>query len=346
MIKIVIVAGGTGGHVFPAKCVAEKLANAGYDCEFIVDQRGKKYLGDSTKFAITEQKINCKYKAMLAFNIIINFIKNIFKFIKKRPACVIGFGGYPSFAPVASAQILGIKTIIHEQNAVMGRANVVLSYFAKGVFTSFNETLGLLRQGNKLKKVRCVGNPTRFDNSYKNAIRPNTSIFTIFVFGGSQGASLFADIVTPAICKLKNIKVFQQARSNDIERIKKLYTDAGIGATVSDFFNNIDEIYQQSDLVISRSGASTVFEIIGFRMPAILIPYSRSINGDQEVNAKALGNGAIVLNEQTLTPDEIFNVIKKFIENPLLLKEFSEKLPPYKNNNDEFLTGIDYVLTH
>ena len=347
MIKIVIAAGGTGGHVFPAKCVSEQLVNAGYEVEFIVDQRGKQYIGDNVTFEVTEQEINSKSKVLLILSVLKNVVTSIYKFIKNRPACVIGFGGYPSFAPVASAQILGIRTIIHEQNAVMGRANAILMSKAKGIFTAFENVLGSLRNSSRLsKRIRCVGNPTRFDHLYKNSKRPNNSVFTILVFGGSQGSKIFADIVAPAICKLKNVKVFQQARQNDIDKLKKLYTESGIEAIVSDFFNDIAELYQQSDLVISRSGASTVFEIMGFRIPSILIPYSRSVNGDQDANAKALGNGTVVLNEQTLTVNDIFNTLERFIKNPTLLKNLSEKLPRCRANNYEFLNGVEYVLTH
>lgn len=343
MPRVIVAAGGTGGHVFPAECIANQLVQAGYDVEFITDQRGLKFIKCST-FKITEQKIYNTSKPKLVYGILKNLCINIYKFIKSRPVCVIGFGGYPSFAPVIAAQILGIRTAIHEQNAVIGRANAVLAFNAKAILTAFRSTMGLYRLISQ--KVKYVGNPTRFDSIYINAKRPNNSIFTLLVFGGSQGAKLFADTIAPAICKIGNVRVFHQARSADIEKICDMYKKAGINATVSLFFNNMAELYQQADLVISRAGASTVFEIIGFRIPAILIPFSRSVNGDQLANAKALGHGAIVLDENELNIDKVADIIVELINTPNKLKELSQNLPIYHAVNNDFLAIIEYVVNH
>ena len=348
MVKIVVVAGGTGGHVFPAVCIAKRLVKEGYNVEFITDVRGNKYLSNTDGFHVDKQKINHKSKVGLILGIIVNFTKNIYKFIKNRPACVIGFGGYPSFAPVFVAQLMGIKTIIHEQNAVIGRANALLAYRATRILTAFENTLGILRNGRQYKRVRCVGNPTRFDDLYENATRPHNSIFTILVFGGSQGSALFADVIAPAICKLNKfeVRVFHQARDSDIDRVKGMYINAGINATVSNFFNDIGKLYQASDLVISRSGASTIFEIVGFKIPSILIPYARSVNGDQLANARAIKNGAVVIEEKDVSVENLYLIILQFIENSSMLTTMSEKLSQYKLNSNDFMTMIEGVLNH
>ncbi len=342
MLRIVVVAGGTGGHVFPAECIARQLAQDGYDVEFITDQRGLKFI-KSSEIKITVQKIYSTSRFRLMCGVLKNLCINIYKFIKNRPVCVIGFGGYPSFAPVAVAQILGIKTIIHEQNAIIGRANALLAFNAKAILVAFRNTAGVFRLNPN--KIKYVGNPTRFDSIYASAKRPNNSIFTILIFGGSQGATLFANVVAPAICKVGNVRVFHQARCADIETISNMYKHAGIEATVLPFFDNMSELYQKSDLVISRSGASTVFEIIGFRIPAILIPFSHSVNGDQVANAKALGNGVIVLDENNLSVDIVADTVRELINNPDKLAELSQNLPvPHIVKND-FIDAINYVVS-
>ena len=279
MPKIVIAAGGTGGHVFPALCVADELQQRGCEIIFITDQRGKKYI----KSEAIVYKILNKNRFYLYISILLNFIKIFFRFLIKRPDCVIGFGGYPSVAPVLAAQVLRIKNFIHEQNAIAGQANKLLAKFATAVFTSFPKTSGL---ANGL----CVGNPTRFEKIYPNIpAQPTNARFTILIFGGSQGAGIFADAVTPAICALKiPLKIYQQARESDIPRIKNSYENAGIESVVAPFFDDIASLYLEANLVISRAGASSVFEAIGFAKPLILLPYEASRSGDQMANARYL----------------------------------------------------------
>ena len=332
--RIIIAAGGTGGHVFPALCLAKALSNKNYKVEFIVDKRGFKYLKDikdkDSNINISIQNINNKSRIILYFSIIKNIIINIFKFIFNRPLCIIGFGGYPSFAHVFAGQILRIKNAIHEQNAVMGNANKVLSKLTNNIFTSFQNTTGVKTSW----KIVYTGNPTRYDalyDSIKEYNVNNNEHFTIFIFGGSQGAAIFADTVTNTICKLSNkykIIVYQQARKEDINKIKELYSEYNIEYYVEPFFNNINELYTIADLIISRSGASSIFEIIGFKKASILLPYSKSINGDQIANATYLGtkDAAIVLNDTIITVDILYNKIEYLINNRHELKIISHNL--------------------
>ena len=344
--RIVIVAGGTGGHVFPALCLAKELSNKKYDIEFITDNRGIQYLNNinDNNIIITVQNINNKF---LIIWLLLLIILNTFKFIINRPLCIIGFGGYPSFAPVFAGQILRIKTAIHEQNAVIGRANKVLSKLATNIFTSFENTIGI----NKSNKVLYTGNPTRYDDVYNSikeySINNNDNVFTILIFGGSQGAAIFADIVTGTICKLTDkykIKVYQQARQEDIRKIQELYSKYNIEHCVDSFFNNINELYIIADLVISRSGASSIFEIIGFKKATILIPYSKSINGDQITNATYLGqlNAAIVLNDNIITVDILYNKIEYLINNKQELKTMSHNLANInlQNSTNNLLNNV------
>jgi UDP-N-acetylglucosamine--N-acetylmuramyl-(pentapeptide) pyrophosphoryl-undecaprenol N-acetylglucosamine transferase len=296
---VVMAAGGTGGHVFPALCLARELQKRGLAVIFATDKRGAKYLAEFKDTAIVYD-INTAARSLLYLSLIYCIIKSVFAFLKMKPKIVIGFGGYPSIPFVFAAQILKIKTAIHEQNAVVGKANRLLSKKADMVFTAFEETKGFSR-----KDTICVGNPTRFDDGYTNVQKPHNDRFTILVFAGSQGAKIFSHEVVAAICevaKSHEIKVFHQCRKEDVGTVQCLYREAGIAYDVNIFFDNIDELYKASDLVIARSGASTVFEIIGFRKPSILIPYKESINGDQQANAEYLKrkDATIVIEENKL----------------------------------------------
>ena len=311
MSKIVLVAGGTGGHVFPALCVAKKLNELGYKVEIITDSRGSKYCDNISYIDVTIHKINNKNRLLLYLYILLNLLKNLFKFLINRPNCVIGFGGYPSIAPVLAAQILGIKNCVHEQNAVVGQANKYLSKFASKVLTSFDIVKGL----NGI----CVGNPTRFEHLYSNKLpEKSNDIFTILIFGGSQGATIFTDVIAQAICNLASqykLRIYHQARVSDIEKLISMYEQKNIEFQVLPFFNNMDELYEKANLVISRSGASSIFEIIGFKNISILIPYSKSKNGDQLANAEFLSknNAAILINESELSIEKIQNTINSVI---------------------------------
>ena len=307
--SIIIAAGGTGGHVFPAVCVADGLKRCGYDIIFVTDKRGKQYIGKYEANAIV-QNINTSSRKKLYLSLIFNILRYFFKVMIIKPRMVIGFGGYPSIPFVLSAQILGIKTAIHEQNAVIGKANSLLSKKATIIATSFQNTIGLQASTKSL----CVGNPTRFEDIYSKSETPNNSALTILIFGGSQGSKIFAGTVVDAICELgktEKIKIYQQGRKDDLEKIKSKYTNAGIEFAVKDFFDNIGKLYQQADIIISRAGASSVFEIIGFQKPSILIPYKNSINGDQIENARYLEkhNACIVIQEEELSIDAIQKAI-------------------------------------
>ena len=349
--KVVIAAGGTGGHVFPALCLAHALSNKNYKVEFIVDKRGYKYLKNinDNNISIKIQNINNKSRIILYFSVFKNLILNIFKFIFNRPLYIIGFGGYPSFAPVFAGQILRIKNAIHEQNAVIGNANKVLSKLTNNIFISFENTVGI-KQNNK---IIYTGNPTRYDNLYDSIQQykiNNDEVFTILIFGGSQGAAIFADTVTNTICKLSNkykIKVYQQSRQEDIDKIKNLYSQYSIEYYVESFFNNINELYTIADLVISRSGASSIFEIIGFKKPSILIPYSKSINGDQIANATYLNQkeAAIVLSDTIITVDILYNKIEYLINNKNELEILSHNLSNINLTNST-INLLENVIKH
>ncbi|MDR1333045.1 MAG: UDP-N-acetylglucosamine--N-acetylmuramyl-(pentapeptide) pyrophosphoryl-undecaprenol N-acetylglucosamine transferase [Holosporales bacterium] len=315
---IFIAAGGTGGHVFPAICLAKALErrppeSGSLTVVFCTDTRGARYVSDLT-CKVLKQKISTTSRMALYVSLIFNTIKSIVKLRKLRPSVVVGFGGYPSIPYVLAAQLLGIKTAIHEQNAVLGLANRLLSYAATVIMVSFPQTAKLRNS----RRSTCVGNPSRFEESYRTVKSPNNGTFTILVFGGSQGSRVFAYDVAPVICKVAHsfkMRVFHQCRPEHIDEVERLYVADNVDHTISDFFDDIDLLYGQADLVISRAGASSIFEIIGFRKPSILIPFKGSINGDQAANAKFLldREAAFVLNESDTLQRELEELILAII---------------------------------
>lgn len=343
MKKIVVAAGGTGGHVFPALCLARELKNNGHNVIFATDKRGLKYLSEFKTNPII-QKINTSSRFKLYFSLVINILFCLFRIMRIKPDLVIGFGGYPAVPIVFAAQILKVKTVIHEQNAIIGKANKLLSKMADLVVTSFPGTKGLQRS----KKVLYLGNPTRFENEYANSQYSENDVLTILIFGGSQGAKVFSSEVVSAICDLsksRKIRVFHQGRSEDVEFIKSQYNAFNVENTVSAFFENMDTLYKTSDFVISRSGASSIFEIIGFAKPNILIPYMKSINGDQLENANYLKkhNAAIVVIEDENIKLELEKALNEIVSQFEAMHDNLKKLR-ILNVTERFAEIVDGVI--
>ncbi len=344
--RIIIASGGTGGHVFPATVLGDELLSRGYEVVFATDKRGLKYLGKFADAGIV-QNIKTKSRPILYITLLYNTLIALCKIIKLRPNLIVGFGGYPSVPFVLAGQLLKYKTIIHEQNAVIGKANLLLSKFATMILTSFQNTLLL-----KLKKnVQHVGNPSRFENV---DFIPRNQAYTrkkILVFGGSQGSKIFADTIQSAIIELsksREIEVFHQCRVEDLKRVQDSYNNAKIKNTVSPFFEDMDKKYQEADIIISRSGASSIFEIIHFGKPAILIPFARSINGDQLANARYLSEhkAAFVIEESVLNQGLLLEKLQIIIDNTKLYETFAKNLKELeiKNTTKKFADTIENML--
>ncbi|MDR1034979.1 MAG: undecaprenyldiphospho-muramoylpentapeptide beta-N-acetylglucosaminyltransferase [Holosporales bacterium] len=329
--KIAIVAGGTGGHVFPALCIADRLALEGIDVLFVTDRRGDRYLGSFGGRKIV-QNIDTSTRIKLYGSLVLYFIRSIICLLRNRVDCVIGFGGYPSAPFVLAAQVLRIKTIIHEQNALLGRANRLLSILARKILISFPDTKHL-----KVSERNIItGNPTRFEKTYiKSFPKRNTKMFTILIIGGSQGARVFSEVIPDSICELAKeycLNIIEQCKSSDIDAIREKYDAIGIDYVVAPFFEDIGRLYAEADLVISRAGASSIFEIIGFQKPAILIPFSRSVNGDQMANAQFLANegAAIIIEERGLNRGTLTASVKKIITDHDQRERLSQRLGQLK----------------
>jgi len=295
--KIVIATGGTGGHVFPAYSLANYLKNKNFSIKLTSDKRGSIYLKDYNDLNIV--KISSTplikkniFKIFCSFFIIsFSIIKSLLILISDRPSLILGMGGYSSFPICFAAIILRIKFVIYENNLVIGKANKYLLPFAKKIFVSYNELEGI---SEKYKdKVVEVGNIVREEIINANISDDRTTSFNnlnILVLGGSQAAKIFADEFPPIFKKLKDsgrkIKIYQQCHISQNNQLSQFYKKAQIEFEIFNFTSNIIEYYSKSNLVITRSGASVLGELINFKIPFISIPLPTSADNHQYKNAE------------------------------------------------------------
>ncbi|MEQ8824928.1 MAG: undecaprenyldiphospho-muramoylpentapeptide beta-N-acetylglucosaminyltransferase [Filomicrobium sp.] len=336
---ILLAAGGTAGHLFPAYALAEELGRRGYVVDLATDMRGDRY---GTGFpARTVHQIP---SATLAEKSPVAVAKTVWTLSrgvaaaasllgKIRPSVVVGFGGYPTFPPLLAAKFRGIKTALHEQNAVLGRANRMLAARVDAVATSFEKVKYL--EGSLVEKARFTGNPVR-DVVHDCAMRPYWSPgaadeIRLLVFGGSQGARFFSDVVPPALTMLSDdirdrLYVVQQAREEDVERVESTYQSAGISADVAPFFANLPEIMASSQLVIGRAGASTIAELTVIGRPSILVPLPHALDNDQLQNAARLAEsgGAWCIEQSDLSSERFAMELQRLFTSPQLLLDVAQ----------------------
>lgn len=350
---IVLAAGGTGGHVYPALSLIKKLENE-FDYCLICDLRGKKFVKLQDKNininTIHSTRITgSKYikKLYLMSQLIFSTLKILFSFVKKRPSIIVGFGGYPSFPTICAAIIARVPVVLHEQNAVIGQVNKLFLPFAKKLATSFEDTIGI---NNKyIEKLVCTGNPIR-EEFYKAASllkkddRNMDSNIRILVIGGSQGAKIFSDVIPDSIKNLnedlqKRIVITQQVRKENMEQSNKVYNKTKCKFILKEFFDNIADLYIKNDLVISRSGASTIAELMVLNMPAILIPYAAAKNNHQFYNADYLvkRKKAIIIKQANFNIKS-FTAILEDLFNKKILEDLRNNTTKQKINKVEKAT--------
>ena len=298
--QILISAGGTGGHMFPAEALARDLIGRGYRVALATDIRGKKYepFADGIpvyvlKSGAMKAGIFSKLQSALALGVGMMQAKKLVD--KLKPAVVVGFGGYPSFPAVQAAQKKNVPTIIHESNAVMGKANGYLAPKADRIAVAWSKITGL----DESDSVRTVvtGNPVRPEiaalyNKPYPALEQDGAL-RIFVMGGSQGASVFGEILPKMVENLSaahkaRLEIVQQCRDEDIEQVRKAYKEAGVKSELVTFFDNVGQQLEKCHLFIGRSGASTVSEVVTAGRPAIFVPYPHHKDQQQKRNADAV----------------------------------------------------------
>ena len=317
---VMLAAGGTGGHLFPAQALAEELVRRGIAVELATDTRGDRYGG-----GFPARKVHQIASATLAGHspgaiaktgiTLTRGVAAAFKLMgASRPGVVVGFGGYPSFPPVLAARMRTIPTALHEQNAVLGRANRMLAKRVTAIATSFPNVVML--DADLASKARFTGNPVR-SAVIAAAATPYAAplpagAFNVLVFGGSQGARFFSDSVPPALALLapeirSRLKVTQQARAEDVERVRAAYAASSIGAEIEPFFADLPQRMAQSHLVIGRAGASSIAELAVIGRPSILVPLPHALDNDQLKNAASLSaaGGAWLIEQKELSPERL-----------------------------------------
>lgn len=325
---IALAAGGTGGHVFPALAVAEQLQANGMDTLMLTDHRGVRLMqGHSVHVLPAASPFQSGLIRRLGALVKLSggFVMALGLLLRRRPAAMIGFGGYPSFAPMLAARLTGIPSLLHEQNGVLGRANHLLARMAGHLATSWPDTRGVPtgQQG------KTTGMPVRkaFLET-DDMVATSETPLRLTITGGSLGAAVFATLVPDALATLpeslcSRLQITQQCRAEQIDMLTTRYEQLGLTAEVRSFFDDMPSILAASHLVISRAGASSVAELAAAGRPALLIPFAGAMDDHQTANARTLEatGGGICLVEADLTADMLAGHLVQLLNDPACLTD-------------------------
>jgi len=316
---VMIAAGGTGGHLFPGQALAQELKRRGHSIVLITDERVQHFdrlFPGADIFSVPSATFSGPGLAGIlsaVAKIVSGTSQSLAVMGRAKPSVVVGFGGYPTMPPMLAAILRRIPTIVHEQNAVLGRVNKAVAPFVHAIASTFPAPKYL--KPRALPKLHVTGNPVR-DAVLAQANVPFEGIgsgpIRLLVFGGSQGARVMSDIVPDALTALPaelraRFDVTQQCRGEDLGRVRQAYANADISAKLSAFFDDMPKVIARSHLVIGRAGASTVSELAVIGRPSILVPLPHSLDQDQKANAEILSNaGASIMMEQDgFTPERL-----------------------------------------
>jgi UDP-N-acetylglucosamine--N-acetylmuramyl-(pentapeptide) pyrophosphoryl-undecaprenol N-acetylglucosamine transferase len=336
---VLIAAGGTGGHLFPAEALATALQARGVRVALATDER----VGGLSQSFPAEEVIaipsatpsgRSPLQMAQAALTLGRGLYEAAKVVRRvNPAVVVGFGGYPTVPPVLAASLSRVPTLIHEQNGVMGRANRFLARTVSAIATGFPDVKGV-PAGVKAPLIH-TGNPVR-PAVLAAAQTPYPPLaadqpLRLLVFGGSQGAWVMSEIVPAAIERLPHdallrLHIAQQARSEDLARVQHVYAQHGLTFEAQPFFKDLPQRMADSHLIVSRSGASTVAELAVIGRPAILVPLPGALDQDQAANAASLAaiGAATVIPQPEFTPERLAGEIMARLENPERLTKEAE----------------------
>ncbi len=320
--KALLAAGGTGGHMFPAQSLSEILSDAGWDIAMITDERGFKHTGRIKADPIIQVKAASlsprnPIKAVSGVMKLQKGTRQAREFIKDwQPNIVVGFGGYPSFPAMREAQGMGLPTVIHEQNAVLGRVNRVFAKRASHLATGFQT----IEKCPPQAKHVCTGNPLRhqiLDAAPKSYAAPTDKI-NILIVGGSLGARIISQIMPQAIAALPaglraRLNVVQQTLKSSLDTARATYESAGIQAVCEPFFTDIETYLSEAHYIIGRAGAGSVSEIALMGKPSLLVPLAIAMDDHQTENAKTLSrlNAADILPESEFTAKGVKTILER-----------------------------------
>jgi UDP-N-acetylglucosamine--N-acetylmuramyl-(pentapeptide) pyrophosphoryl-undecaprenol N-acetylglucosamine transferase len=335
----VLAAGGTGGHMIPAHALAEELRARGHHCALVTDDRGARIPGLFDGVPVHILPAGRLTKSPLG---LIRAFKNIAAgramasrmYETFRPSAVIGFGGYPALPALLAAQRDGIPTLVHEQNAVLGRVNRLMAGRVDAIATAYPQVDRLAPKHSG--KAHLVGNPVRDEvlALRDQAFPPLTEdgIFRLLVTGGSQGATVLSDVVPGGLALLpehfrRRLQVTQQCRAEDIEEVRAKYAALGIPADLATYLPDLPDRLAWSHLVIARAGASTIAELTAAGRPAILIPLPTATDNHQVSNARemAKAGGARMIRQKSFTPVELAKQMQKLGLEPEALARAADR---------------------
>ncbi|MGZ8348353.1 MAG: undecaprenyldiphospho-muramoylpentapeptide beta-N-acetylglucosaminyltransferase [Allosphingosinicella sp.] len=326
----VLAAGGTGGHMMPAHALAEELMLRGHRVALVTDDRGARIPGLFDKVQVHILPAGRLAGGPLGWlragrAILTGRAMALRLYETFRPSAVIGFGGYPAFPALLAARHDRVPTLIHEQNAVLGRVNRLVASRVDAIATAYDRIERL--PGGAQGKVELVGNPVRDDII---ALRDQPfpplgpeGIFRLMVIGGSQGASILSEVVPGGLALLpehfrRRLQVTQQCRAEDIEQVRARYAELGVPADLATYFPDVPERLGWSHLVIARAGASTIAELTAAGRPAILIPLPSATDDHQTANARemARAGGARMIPQEKFTAIELAKQMQKLALDP------------------------------
>lgn len=325
---LLIAAGGTGGHMFPAQALAEAMLKRGWRVQLSTDARGARYTGGFPHTTEITEVSSATFarggifaKAMVLPRIAAGVMGAMSQMRRDRPDVVVGFGGYPSIPALGAAVLMRLPRMIHEQNGVLGKVNDLLAKRVATVACGVWPT-DLPPGSNGV----FVGNPVRssvLERAGASYIVPGDYPMSILVMGGSQGARILSDVVPEAIAALPdtiraNVRVSHQARDEDGERVTEFYAEHGISAEVKPFFQDVPRRMSEAQLVISRAGASSVADISIIGRPSILVPLAAAIRDEQTANARGLvdAGAAVLIPEPKLNAASLSEQITSILSNP------------------------------
>ena len=333
MVRIVLLAaGGTGGHLFPAESLAQAMADRGWRVHLATDHRieayGKKFPAEKVHFI---QSATLTREPIAAARAVARLAGGFFEaralIGKLKPSVAVGFGGYPTVPPMLAATTMKIPTVLHEANAVFGRANRFLAGRVTRIATSFAKVGGSAGMADRIVQT---GNPVR--PTVREAagvpypVRTSSDPFRLTIFGGSQGAQFLSDIVPAAVASLakemqSRLRIVQQCRAEDVGRVRQAYELLGVEAELAAFFTDMSQRIADSHLVVSRSGASTCAELAVIGRPAIMIPLPHALDQDQKANAQILAaaGGGWMIEQKDLSAQRLAREIARLMDEPATL---------------------------
>jgi UDP-N-acetylglucosamine--N-acetylmuramyl-(pentapeptide) pyrophosphoryl-undecaprenol N-acetylglucosamine transferase len=332
-MNFVLAAGGTGGHMIPAHALAAELKSRGHGVLLITDERGARFPGlfaDVPVHILPAGRLGGGPVGWLrAAGSVVKGrgqAKRLYR--EHRPDAVVGFGGYPAFPSLLAASAMRIPTVLHEQNAVIGRVNRLLAGDAEAIGVAYEE-IDRLKPSYRAKTV-LVGNPVREEIARLGEMPfppfDEVAPLKILVTGGSQGATILSQVVPEGLGMLdpslrRRLQVVQQCRPDDIERVRKQYADLGIPAELMTYIEDMDAKLADAHLMIGRAGASTIAELTAAGRPAILIPFAAATDDHQTANAREMvkAGGARAIRQENFTPEVLARQIEALAMDPVAL---------------------------